>query len=92
MQKRGKKLSDLEKISVVFFGTPDIGLQSLEYFYKRPLVFAEKGDKILLNTGVKTGILDIKNIKKPTDFKDFVYEVAAQNEHIRNHGSLNTYV
>jgi len=67
-------------------------INSIEYFYKWPLVFAERGDKILLNSGVKTGILDIKNIKKPTDFKDFVYEVAAQNEHIRNHGSLNTYV
>lgn len=67
-------------------------VHSVEYTYKRPITIVQKENDLLVNAGIKTGVLPIKNLKDKTSFMDFINDIVHQNLQIKRHGSLNRYV
>lgn len=59
-------------------------LVDLEKNFGREIKIAERGNQILVNSGVKTSVLDINEIKTPTDLLWHIDNNCGANEHARN--------
>ena len=59
-------------------------IAGMEKMYGREIKIAERGNQILVNSGVKTSVLDINKITSPNDLLALVQNNCAANEHAKN--------